>query len=176
VTGEEGAGLQTQTNADCQEQPKGKEKRVSHLTKIQLDVHDLDALKAAAARFAGELVAQKTYNWYGQHIGDYPMPAGMTKEQLGKCDYAIKLPGVRYEVGVVKQADGSYGLLYDFYGYGEGTGHDGHKLKETFGDGLKLLSQAYAIETATKSVRKLGWSVKETKLGNGSIKLQMIGM
>ena len=147
---------------------------MSHIESIELVLSDLEALEAGAKRFEGQLVKQSTYRWFGKSVGDYPLPKGMTKEDLGKCDYAIKLPGVNYEVGVVK-VEGGYRLAYDFYGY-DRSEHDGHKLKAIFGDQLSKLRQAYAAEIAKKVAKRKGWRVKETTLPNGALKLQFAGM
>jgi len=147
---------------------------VSHIESIELVLSDLEALEAGAKRFEGQLVKQSTYRWFGQSVGNYPLPKGMTKDQLGKCDYAIKLPGVNYEIGVVK-VEGGYRLAYDFYGY-DRSEHDGHKLKAMFGDHLSKLRQVYAAEVAKKMAKRKGWRVKETALPNGALKLQFVGM
>jgi len=145
---------------------------VSHVESIELVLADLQALEAGAKRFDGQLVKQSTYRWFGQSVGDYPLPKGMTKEDLGKCDYAIKLPGVNYEVGVVK-VEGGYRLAYDFYGY-DRSEHDGHKLKAMFGDQLSKLRQAYTLELGKKVAKRCGYRTKEVRVPGG-VKLQIVG-
>jgi hypothetical protein len=99
---------------------------VSHVVDLDVQVKDIDALRAACeATGTLELVEKSTYKWYGRHVGDYPMPAGFTKADLGKCEFAIKVKGATrdtYEVGVVKRRDGKegYTFLYDFYAGGNG--------------------------------------------------------
>jgi len=109
---------------------------MSHVATIAIEIRSLDALKAAVKELGCEWrEGQTTYKWYGRSVGDYPMPKGMTAEMLGKCSHVIKVPGVNYEVGVVKLPNGSYTLAYDFYGY-DGSEHDGHKLLAKFGKNL----------------------------------------
>lgn len=117
---------------------------------------------------------KKEYNWYGVHAGGYPIPVGMSKAQLGKCDHVIKLPGVRYEIGVVKLEKGGYTLAYDFYG--NGGHHDGQKLLSKFGDGLKKLVQSYAICKATLEAKARGWLVQRNTLPSGAVKLTLTGV
>jgi hypothetical protein len=116
---------------------------------------------------------QKTYRWFGQYVGDTKLPDGMTQDQLGKCEHAIKVPGVNYEIGVVRQRDNSFTLAYDFWGDGRG-GHDGQKLLAKFGDKLCRLQQAYNKQVVTKQARAKGYSVIEKTMSNGGIKLQLI--
>ena len=110
---------------------------MSHVTTSGIKYHDLEALrKTVEQEFGCKLVKKPTYNWYGVSVGDYPLPKGMTASQLGKCEYAIQVPGAYYEVGVVRLADGSYTLAFDFYGSdtrdyvpGKSMMHDGQKLQ-----------------------------------------------
>lgn len=147
---------------------------MSHVTTIKIEIKDLNALIAACQEHGAIFVRdQKAYNWYGVSVGDYPLPAGITKDQLGKCDHAIKLPGVNYEIGVVRLPNGNYTLAYDFYG-GDGPGygrHDGHKLLQKFGDGCQKLVQSYAVHKATLEARKRGYTVTKKTLPNGAVKL-----
>ena len=81
---------------------------MSHMTTIAIQVKDLAALKAAVIELGALwMEGQRTHKWYGQSVGDYPLPKGVTVDMLGKCDHAIKVPGVNYEIGVVKLADGT---------------------------------------------------------------------
>lgn len=114
------------------------------------------------------LEGKTTYKWYGRHVGDYPLPEGIKKEDLGKCSHAILLPNCQYEIGVVKLDNGSYTMLYDFWGPGE-------KLKSHFGDGLKRLTQMYSVHKATKAAHLKGYQVARSYGENNSIKLQVTG-
>lgn len=135
---------------------------MSHVSKIDIKPTDLAALKLAAKRLGGELVEQKTYKWYGTSVGDYPLPEGFTAKDLGKCDFAIKFPDAKYEVGVVKRKDGKpgYELLWDFWSGGFGLekaiGKDGNKLK-----------QSYGVEAAKRAAMLKGWSCFEQKTPTG---------
>ncbi|MES2459749.1 MAG: hypothetical protein V4671_04140, partial [Armatimonadota bacterium] len=65
---------------------------MSHISKIDLEILDLDALKAAVKRLHPDLefkTDQKDYKWYGRFVGDSPVPEGMKVEDYGKCQHAI---------------------------------------------------------------------------------------
>src|SRR5678815_3137009 len=98
------------------------------------NITDLNALKGAVKELGAIWrEGQKTYEWYGRSVGDYPLPDGFTAKDLGKCEHAIRLAGTEYEIGVVpKKHGGGYTLLYDFWGPGQ-------RLKSHFGDGLAKL-------------------------------------
>jgi len=32
-----------------------------------------------------------SYRWYGEHVGDYPLPEGFEEHDLGRCDHVIRL-------------------------------------------------------------------------------------
>jgi hypothetical protein len=131
---------------------------MSHVAPIELEVNDLDAIEEAAEILGGNLVRdQKTYRWYGRHVGDYPLPAGFTHEDLGKCDHAINFPGKTlrgYEVGVVKR-NGKYVLLWDFFDKG---------LLHHLGQGAVRLKNAYAERRTLREAQRKRKSVKKERL------------
>jgi hypothetical protein len=94
---------------------------------------DVDCLKLAAEMIGCRLVKRNTYAWYGRHVGDYPMPKGMTADQLGKnAAYVVEateegkqkhgVSGGCYDVGIVADPNnpGCYTPVYDFYGQSYG--------------------------------------------------------
>ena len=143
---------------------------MSHVAIITAEITSLDDLKTAAERIGCEFVeGQKTYRWYGRHVGDYPLPAGFKKEDMGKCEHAIRVKGAgsqTYEVGVVKRRDGKpgYTLLWDFYAGGYG-------LQAKVGEGAEELVKSYAASAAMRAARKLGYKVAEKRLATGEIQL-----
>jgi hypothetical protein len=141
---------------------------MSHVAKIEVEIKDLEALAAAAKRLGGELVKQSTYTWYGHSVGDYPLPEGFTAADLGRCEHAIRFPGAKYEVGVVKRRDGrpGYTLLWDFW-------QGGYGLTAAIGDKGQRISQAYGVEAATRAARRQGNSVTETQAADGSVVLKV---
>jgi len=129
---------------------------MSHISRIELDIKDLQSLKEACKRLGFEFRKnQQSYLWYGRWVGDSPLPEGITEDQLGKCDHAIKVPGAQYEVGVVRKGH-SFILLYDEWVKGG--------LKTKLGVNAGLLKQAYTIETLRKEARQKNYRFHETKM------------
>lgn len=151
---------------------------MSHVESVNVVITDLKALDAACARMGAVLAKDKTtYNWYGISVGDYPLPAGFRAADLGKCEHAIQLPGVKYEIGVVpaRNPDGTPAkgmtLLYDFYG--STSRDDGQKLKRHFGDGLTKLVDAYSVEALKAKARAQGYLSREVTRADGKIELRV---
>ena len=133
---------------------------MSHVTVIAVELKDLDALKAVCAALGLEFREnQKTYRWYGQHVGDFPVPLGFAKADLGKCDHAIAVKGNRnaYEVGLVKRGD-AFIPVWDFW-------QGGYGLREKIGEDGSTLISAYTKEVAVRKARQFakskGWSYSE---------------
>jgi len=143
---------------------------MSHIDTVKLKILSLAALEAAAKEHGCQWLNKKTYEWYGDYVGNTPLPEGMTQDSLGKCDYVIKVPGVKYEIGVVKLKDGNYTLAYDFYSGMRGA--DGGKLLDKFGQGLKKLCQSYSKHANLATWRKHGWLIHEVEGKNGKLKLE----
>ncbi len=141
---------------------------MSHCVDIKTVIQDLDALEAACEKLGLELKrGQQTYKWWGHSVGDYPIPEGLTEEDLGKCEHAlvVKDNAQAYEVGLVKTKDGKgYRLLYDYYGGGKG-------LMAKIGDNADTLTQRYAAEVATRQARRQGYRVTEMLGVDGKIRL-----
>lgn len=142
---------------------------MSHVSDIKLKVMNLDLLRQAAEKLGLIMRSQETYRWYGRHVGDYPLPEGFTKEDLGKCTYALSVPGndEAFEVGVVARPDGSYTLLWDFWNGGFG-------LEEAIGkDGEKLIEEYEALVFKQVAIEQ-GYEVSETVDSNGVRTLEAV--
>lgn len=145
---------------------------MSHLVSIALEITDLDAVKATCKELGLEFKQnQKTYQWYGYSVGDYPLPDGFTKEDLGHCEHAIGIPGTTWEVGLAKPRNGKgYRLLFDFYGC------QGQPILNALGgQQAHKFTQLYGVNRATMAARKLGATVHRTIGKNGSINLVATG-
>jgi hypothetical protein len=141
---------------------------MSHVAEVKAELKSFEAIEAAARRLGGSLIrGQKTYRWFGQWLGDTPMPAGMTRADLGKCDHAIRFPGAKYEVGVRQQADGSFKLAWDWWSAGGLLDHMGDEHAGRF-------VQAYGIEAAKRAAMRRGYSTRETTLKNGDVQLELL--
>ena len=150
---------------------------MSHIVSIATVLKDLDAVKATCLELGLTFKQdQHTYQWWGTSVGDYPLPTGFTKQDLGKCDHAIGIPGTTWEVGVVRRrkADGTldegYTLLFDFYG------HQGQPILTALGgQTADKFVQLYAVNKATLEARKRGHCVVRQVQPNGAIRLQITG-
>jgi hypothetical protein len=148
---------------------KGKSSYMSHVTKMNLIITNLDALKQAAGELGLYFREQDTYRWYGHFVGDYPLPAGFAKEDLGKCTYAMGIEGDKhaYEVGVVKRKDGKgWDMMHDFYmgGYG---------LVDVIGDDGTNLKTGYTKTLTVNEARKNGFRVKERRNEHNQVELTL---
>jgi len=125
----------------------------------------LSAMKAGAKRLGWEFrTGQKTYAWFGRFVGDTPMPEGLTVDDLGKCDHAIRVPGAKYEIGICKVA-GGYELRYDYF-------KPGGLNPEMLGK----FSQAYAAEQLKSKAPMFGKRVVSEKVHtNGYVELELEG-
>lgn len=137
---------------------------MSHIVEIATKINDLDALKSACDELGFELMeGQSEYRWFGEWVGDSPMPQGMLDSDLGKCDHAIRIPGVSYEVGVRRHGD-HYRLVYDWFNSGG--------LKEKLGTNAGPIVQAYAKHKTMREVARMGGRVVAQRvLADGSVKI-----
>jgi hypothetical protein len=132
---------------------------VSHISKIELEINDLEALKSACKNLGFNFMEnQKTYKWFGTWVGDTPLPEGVSVEELGKCTHAIHVPAAQYEIGLVQKGS-KYNLLWDYW-FGGG-------LEKHIGKNACKLKQAYTLEIIRKGARLKGYLIHETKIQNG---------
>lgn len=92
---------------------------MSHVVTIDVSITDLDVLKEAIDKLGYQWKAnQTTYRWYGVWVNDYhgedaAYRHNIKTEDYGKCDHAITIPGVDYDIGVIEAPDGSFKLIWD---------------------------------------------------------------
>ena len=150
---------------------------MSHVADCDFVIADVDACAEAARALGGELVRdQKTHAWYGRFLNDWDDGRAAVNRRdpasFGKCDHAIKFPGIRYEVGLCREIDGSYTPVYDQFGnHGE---HDGQKLEQLLGGaGLPKLKNEYAAQVTTRMMQRKGFRVTRTTNDAGAIVLKV---
>lgn len=145
---------------------------MSHVATIDVQVTDLDALALACKDLGLELVRnQQTYRWYGESMGDFPLPQGFTTADLGKCAHAIRIPdsAQAYEIGVVPRRDGKPGfaLLWDFW-------QGGYGLTAKIGEQAEKLKQGYALHATVRAAQRLGHTVLgQQRQPNGAVVLRL---
>lgn len=160
---------------------------MSHLTDIKTLIRfdELNSLESCLDRLGLELVRNvPRYKWYGTHVGDYPLPEGFTKDELGMCEHVIRIkPKLgetedeqkarekAYEIGVVRRKDGQgYTLMFDFWmgGYG---------IEALAGKNCCKIMQAFGEDIVTDDVKTLlmqGWQLDRQVQQNGDIKIRLI--
>ena len=137
---------------------------MSHVAVIKAEIKSLKSIKSACKRLGLTFIEnQKTYKWYGNHVGDYPIPEGMSINDMGKCIHAIKIPNAKYEVGIIKDPMNkkNYKLVWDFWD---------SNLPKYLGKDAWRLTQAYEIEHAKYTAKLQGKIVKE-KVMNDRVRL-----
>jgi hypothetical protein len=144
---------------------------MSHVATVDVHITNLDALKRACENLGLEFrEGQKTYKWYGRHVGDYPIPDGYNKNDLGRCTHAIAIPGNSnaYEIGVVERRDGKEGftLMWDFWNGGNG-------LQKIVGNDCNNLNQQYGKEQTIDFANENGYSYSEETLDDGSVEITL---
>jgi len=133
---------------------------VSHVSTIEIEITDLHCLKMACQRLGLEFREnQRSYVWYGRLVSPdkYPLPEGITQQDLGKCHHAIHIPNANYEIGIVQQGT-KFLLLADFWDT---------SLKNAIGDGGGKLKQAYGAERTIQEARRRNYRVIEKKTASG---------
>ena len=132
---------------------------MSHISRIDLVITSLSDLDTACRALGFQFMnSQRTYRWFGRWVGDAPMPDGITADDLGKCDHAIRVPGCDYEIGVVQRGE-RYILLWDSWSAGG--------LVEKIGPNAGILKQAYSIRRVRSEARRKGYRIRERRMNQG---------
>jgi hypothetical protein len=137
---------------------------MSHVVSAQVICTDLDCLRAAVAKFPKLrwMEGKKTYNWYGSWVNDYSRDDaayknGIDTSDYGKCEHAIKMDGVEYEIGVMKRKDGAgYSLVWDFFS-------DGARISEYVGKGAENLMTEYSREFVNQFAAAEGYMMNTSE-------------
>jgi Protein of unknown function (DUF1257) len=141
-----------------------EDKTLSHLCHVQTQLKDPKALEAAAKALGVELVQNATARFY---FGVSPV-----------CEYVLKLPG-RYDLGLKKQADGTYSFVADEELIGGRSGTDGYGRadpgRKILGEDCRRLKQEYAYAILAAEARRKGRQIQRQELPNGQIRVIMQG-
>ena len=149
---------------------------MSHVACVELEVNDMEALEETCKELGWNLKrGQKTYKWFGRWVNDYSAGDaayhhGIDPKDYGKCDHAISIPGINYEVGLVQKPTGKpgqYVVIFDFFD---------QALKDALGgQGAPKLIQHYGVKKVTAECQKKGYKVTHTKTKTGDIQLVIAG-
>jgi isochorismate hydrolase len=125
---------------------------VSHFTKVATKINDLVALRKALDQLG----------WKYQHA-EAGVDVRGWRGQTSKAEIAIDMG--KYDVGVVKQADGTYALEADWWGVETTRG-----LKEE--EVVKELNAKYAYQRVVAAVEAEGYSIDQNAVqADGTVKL-----
>ena len=148
---------------------------MSHVASVELVINDLASLKVACEKLGLNFCEnQKTHRWYGKFLADSDVGRATAAEfdakTFGTCEHAIKVPGSEYDIGVVKNPNGTgYRLIYDQFG------GNGRAISEKLGgESLGKLKSEYGAVRATRHLQRQGYRVMRRVLANGQIKLSGI--
>jgi len=123
---------------------------MSHVTKIDVVINNLDALAEACQELGGELLLGVTeYKEY------------YSKK---KCTHCIRFKGASYEIGVQAQKDGTFILEADFWSSGGLTGK--------VGTGGTKLQQQYKCSAVKSEMKKKGFKVTKSWEQDGNIQME----
>ena len=125
---------------------------MSHFTKVATKVNDLVALRKAL----DQLGWKYKYSEQGVEVRGW-------RGQTTKAEIAIDMG--KYDVGVVKQEDGTYSLEADWWGVETTKG-----LKEE--EVVKEVNAKYAYQRVVAAVEEQGYSIDQNAVqADGSVKL-----
>lgn len=118
---------------------------MSHLSKIEIIINDLKALKSACRKMGLEFREnQARFKWY---------------DGESQCHHAIHVPGARYEVGVIQNGN-TFELAWDNWSSGG--------LVQKLGENAGLLKKQYSLERIRNEAGKKRYHVKEAPIKNGT--------
>lgn len=143
---------------------------MSHVADVDIKIRDLDAFAAAVKRLGGEYVRDaKTIRWYGRFLNDWNSQAAavnrIDSKRFGKTDAGcVRFAGVSYDLGLLKNDDGSYTPYFDSYGSG------GQGLAAKLG-GLACtkLKDEYGVAVTTRMLARKGFRVTRTDDKTGPV-------
>jgi Protein of unknown function (DUF1257) len=125
---------------------------VSHFTKVATKINDLVALKKALDQLGWKYKSSEQ----GVEVRGW-------RGQTTKAEIAIDMG--KYDVGVVKQADGTYALEADWWGVETTRG-----LKEE--EVVKELNAKYAYQRVVAAVEEQGYTIDQNAVqADGTVKL-----
>ena len=125
---------------------------MSHFTKVATKINDLVALRKAL----DQLGWKYKYDQQGVVVRGY-------RGQTMKAEIAIDMG--KYDVGVVKQEDGTYSLEADWWGVETTRG-----LKEE--EVVKELNAKYAYQRVVAAVEEQGYTIDQNAVqADGTVKL-----
>lgn len=82
---------------------------MSHTTTLRsVKITDIEAVRQAI-----DFLVERSNGKLKISLIENAVPRMYYPDQYGKCDYVVKLGNSRYDIGLAKQADGTFALVYD---------------------------------------------------------------
>uniref|UniRef100_A0A6M3LML8 Uncharacterized protein n=1 Tax=viral metagenome TaxID=1070528 RepID=A0A6M3LML8_9ZZZZ len=140
---------------------------MSHISRIErekaYEMADLERMCKMSGGLYQFVRNQTNYKWFGTWVGNTPMPEGMTKEKLGKCDHVIKVRGAEYEIGVIEKKKQKAELVWDYWKNGG--------LPNVIGENGWKFNQDYDVFRVKQECikRRLRWQEKRLEEGRVEI-------
>lgn len=178
---------------------------MSHVATIEIEITNLQDLQVACEELGLEFIeGQQTYRWYGEHIGDFALPAGFEESDLGRCDHAIKLTDAAEmtsidkrreeflkscaEVNHVPSADTLAIVCQRPYEIGVARRRDGkpgwtllwdffqggYGLQDVIGENANRLKQAIATAASIRTMKMQGFRCERKQLPSGAVQLNFV--
>lgn len=147
---------------------------MSHVADVDIKIRDLTAFASAVKALGGEyLPNEHDIRWYGRFLDDWSSDRAarnrISPERFGKSDAGIaRFPGCTYDVGLLKNEDGSYTPYYDTYGQGHGL------TKVLGGMDCTKLKDEYAAAVSMRVLARKGFRVQRTTGSKGEIVLKAV--
>lgn len=147
---------------------------VSHVADVDIKIRDIACFEKAVIALGGEyLPDEHNIRWYGQFLNDWSSDRAAVNridpKRFGKSDAGIaRFPGCTYDVGLLKNEDGSYTPYYDTYGQGHGL------TKVLGGENCVKLKDEYAAAVTTRMLARKGFRVQRTVDKQGAIVLKAV--
>ena len=127
---------------------------MSHFTKVATKINDVVALKKAL----------DALGWKYQHAEEGVQVRGW-RGQTTKAELSIDMG--KYDVGVVKQEDGTYSLEADWWGIETTRGKTEQEI-------VKEVNARYAYQRVVAAVEDAGYTIDEKQVqADGTVKLNV---
>jgi hypothetical protein len=149
--------------------------QVSHVADVDIRIKDLTCFKAAVEALGGEYLATETkIRWYGRFLNDWDSQQAAVNridaKRFGTTDAGVaRFKGCAYDLGLLKNPDGSYTPYFDSYGGG------GHALMAKLGGmACAKLKDEYAAAVAMRTLARKGFRVTRSVDKAGAITLKAV--
>jgi len=118
---------------------------MSHLSKIEIQINDMQALKQACRVMGLEFAENhRQFKWYNG---------------FSPCEHVIRVPGASYELGVIRNGQ-NYELQCDFWSVGG--------LQRVLGENGNLIKKHYSLERVKNEAKKKRYRIQEQPIQNGA--------